>query len=177
MEVELDELSDEVDEEADEADFWARAATLARARPAAAVPVAVTAVLARAAVVTVAAELIELVVLAESWGLKDNAGSLGSSILTLGHKHRDGRKGRNKHCGPQGDRSVIGVPVSLINRFAKIANRFARLGTPGTPAPKILLNSMDLAKLRDSEMFCCSDSDWLAFVDEDPVSFLELDFS
>ena len=225
------EVEVEVDEEADEADFWARAATLARAfaspvaaaelwadappletaepcanvaafvaapataeafaeaaafaaavpcaeraRPAAAVPVAVTAVLARAAVVNVAAELIELFVLAESCGLKDNAGSLGSSILTLGHKHRDGRKGRNKHCGPQGDRSVICVPVSLINRFANTANRFARLGTPGTPAPKILLNSMDLAKLRDSEMFCCSDSDWLAFVDGDPVSFLELDF-
>ena len=143
----------------------------------AAVPLAVTALLALAAVVTVAAELIELVVLTESWGLKDNAGSLGNSILTLGHKHCGGRKGMNKHCGPQGDRSVICVPVSLSNRFANTANRFARLGTPGTPLPKILLKSLDLAKSRDSEMFCCSDSDWLASLDNDSVSFLAMDLS
>ena len=71
----------------------------------------------------------------ERFDLKDNAGSLGNCILTLGHKHIGGKKGMNMQATPQGDLSTIEIPVSVNKRLANIAKTLANLGTPGTPLP------------------------------------------
>lgn len=98
-------------------------------------------VLEVALVVILADALVVTCVLAEVFAdtevvpLSFSEGSLGNAIFTLGHKHCGGRKGMNKHRGPQGDRSVACMPVVDIRALANAAKRFAILGKPGIPPP------------------------------------------
>jgi hypothetical protein len=72
----------------------------------------------------------------------ENFGGLGNAGATFGHIHAGGMNGTNRHCGPQGEFSIMSMPCVSRSLFARIANKLASDGSPGIP-PIMLPNCLD----------------------------------